>query len=339
MDRKHPCPKCEKAFLHQSHLRVHMRIHTNERPYKCNLCEKSFTQKGHLTTHMKVHSVEKPFKCYYNGCGESFKWKSGLEQHMYALHSDEILSKISPNDPKIMSRKCNFCSKLCASPAALRAHLITHTKERPFSCNFCNGTFTTKGNLNRHISNIHHKKETPSCSEKCAQDVQREQKESFERPSTSFLIPESTEFQEISFDENLFTLQDCEEFLETLNVNFGILQQEGFSQMTFSPDMDVEDRKHPCPKCEKAFLHQSHLRVHMRIHTNERPYKCNLCEKSFTQKGHLTTHMKVHSVEKPFKCYYNGCGESFKWKSGWNNTCTHCILMKFYLKFHRTTRR
>ncbi|XP_023217909.1 zinc finger protein 883-like [Centruroides sculpturatus] len=264
MDRKHPCPTCGKTFFHQCHLQVHMRIHTKEKPFQCNLCGKSFTQKSHLTTHMKVHSVEKPFRCNYNDCKKSFKRKSQLEQHTYIRHSDHILSNILPNDPRIISRKCNTCSKVCACPAALKTHIRTHTGERPFSCNFCNGTFPTKSSLNRHVKKTHPKKNTLSCSEESTQDVQREQKESLEQPSTSFQIPESIEFEEISSEDNFFTSKESEEFLENVDVNLEIIQLESSSQLDFFPEIDVEENYLECPFCSEQFSDEVSLKEHER---------------------------------------------------------------------------
>ncbi|XP_023213071.1 zinc finger protein 454-like [Centruroides sculpturatus] len=213
---------------------------------------------------MKVHSDERPFKCNYTNCERSFKRKGGLDQHMYRMHPDEILSKISPNDPKIISRKCNFCLKLCASPTELRRHLRIHTKEQPFSCNFCNDTFTFKSSLNKHIRKIHPKENTPSCCEISTQVDQREQIESFEKPSTSFQKPQSIEFEKITSDQNLFTLKDCEEFLETINVNLGIIQQEGSSQQTFFPEVDVDEIKLECPFCREQFFDNVSFKEHKR---------------------------------------------------------------------------
>ncbi|XP_023217904.1 zinc finger protein 184-like [Centruroides sculpturatus] len=213
---------------------------------------------------MKVHSDERPFKCNYNNCERSFKRKTELEQHTYRRHSDEILSKIPPNDLKIISRKCNFCLKVCASAAELRRHLRTHTGERPFSCNFCNDTFNFKSSLNRHIRKIHPKEKAPSCSEEKTQDVQREQKKSFEQPSTSFQRPQSIESEDISSEENLFTLQECEEFLENINVDLEILKLEGSSQVIFFPEMDVEEIKLQCPFCSEQFLDDDSLKRHER---------------------------------------------------------------------------
>ncbi|XP_023214494.1 zinc finger protein 12-like, partial [Centruroides sculpturatus] len=165
MEQEHQCSTCDQTFLSEHELERHVETHTGERPFQCNLCKKSFPFKSHLRQHKIVHSDERPFKCSYNNCEHSFKRKGDLDQHMYTAHSDEFLSKITPNDPKIMSRKCNYCLKVCQSPAALKIHLRTHNRERPFSCNFCNGTFTCKSNLNRHIRRFHPKEETPSFSE------------------------------------------------------------------------------------------------------------------------------------------------------------------------------
>ncbi|XP_028968105.1 zinc finger protein 544-like [Galendromus occidentalis] len=49
------CSICGKDFSTTWHMRVHMRGHTNERPYPCTICEKAFTQKGNLKAHMQRH--------------------------------------------------------------------------------------------------------------------------------------------------------------------------------------------------------------------------------------------------------------------------------------------
>ncbi|XP_023209344.1 oocyte zinc finger protein XlCOF28-like [Centruroides sculpturatus] len=264
MDREYQCPTCGKKYFNKYRLQTHIRIHKCERPFKCNLCEKSFSDKRNLTRHMMVHSDEKPFKCNYNGCKKNFKRNKDLERHMYGSHLDEILSKIPPNDPRIIRRKCNFCLKVCPTPSELTRHLRTHTGQRPFTCNFCNYTFTTKGNLYRHIRRMHSKEETPSCPEKSTQNVQREQDESFEQPSASFQRPQSIEFEEIPSEENLFTLKECEEFLENVNVDLEIIKLEGSSEVTFFPEMDVEEIQLQCPFCGEQFFDDVSLEEHER---------------------------------------------------------------------------
>ena len=50
---QHECDVCEKRFTRSGSLKVHMRIHTNERPYECDVCEKRFRYSSNLKAHMR----------------------------------------------------------------------------------------------------------------------------------------------------------------------------------------------------------------------------------------------------------------------------------------------
>ena len=81
---QHECDVCEKVFQYPSILAIHMRTHTNEKPYECDVCEKRFRQSGYLKSHIRIHTNEKPFEC--DVCEKRYRQLSGLKYHMRTQH-------------------------------------------------------------------------------------------------------------------------------------------------------------------------------------------------------------------------------------------------------------
>jgi hypothetical protein len=112
------CETCDKSFVCPSSLAVHMRTHSEVKPYVCETCGRAFSQSGNLGRHRRTHSGEKPHVC--DTCGMTCSTSGQLTVHMRA-HSGER--------PHV----CGTCGKAFSRSSHLDVHMRTHAGGRPKS--------------------------------------------------------------------------------------------------------------------------------------------------------------------------------------------------------------
>ncbi|XP_055589810.1 zinc finger protein 883-like [Uranotaenia lowii] len=133
-------PGCERYYVEQRSLDVHMFTHNGVKPFTCNYCDKGFTQKCNLEKHERVHTGEKPFRCQL--CNKSFSQSGYLAIHQRIHNHDKPYP-------------CEECGKCFTSSSALKVHLRSHSGEKPYACDSCNKCFSRQETLNIHKQRKH----------------------------------------------------------------------------------------------------------------------------------------------------------------------------------------
>ncbi|KAF7561606.1 hypothetical protein G7046_g2560 [Stylonectria norvegica] len=111
-------PSCNKSFTQKTHLDIHRRTHTGDKPYNCDYpgCKLTFSQMGNLKTHVRRHTGERPYSC--DKCGRRFAQRGNVRAH------EQTHQGLKP-----------FICKL----------------------DDCNKTFSQLGNMKTHQNNFHKK--------------------------------------------------------------------------------------------------------------------------------------------------------------------------------------
>lgn len=195
------CTLCGHAFTQKANMEKHMLTHSGRKDFCCRECPATFARKAHLQGHLIVHNRNEKFKCSF--CSASFPHQT--RDHLISVHlavtepkcetcfenvksPKEIKQTVSHgNNIKCekcdnsycnevylaihisqhnLEKSCQICGKIFKSPAALRAHFLTHSNKRDFPCSLCPASFKAENKLRRHMNTVHSTKRVicPKCS-------------------------------------------------------------------------------------------------------------------------------------------------------------------------------
>ena len=83
--RPYQCDTCDKTYLTATHLKSHKQaVHSDSKKYSCVICNKRFPYENSLKMHMMLHTGDRPFLC--NHCGRGFVNQSALKVGLLSLY-------------------------------------------------------------------------------------------------------------------------------------------------------------------------------------------------------------------------------------------------------------
>ncbi|XP_030756317.1 zinc finger protein 236-like [Sitophilus oryzae] len=328
--KQNSCSLCPYVTNSEEKLRRHLSFnHTDTVDKVCKFCYKDFKKPSDLARHLRTHTGERPYEC--TQCKKKFSLKSTLESHSRTHDSSSQKTVV-----------CDVCNANLTTKSSLKVHMLLHTGERPYACNFCDQTFRTSAIRRAHEKNIHvngvkHTQQPPKgfklmkyVAEELVEDLQRQEQPKIQEqiilaPNQEPLSLDSVNFLQNIQNSSIIVAENAIPFSlsDIALINYGeeqnLMDLKDLDETLQNEEVtckvpQAKSSKIECDLCHKLYASKDVLRKHKKnVHGQNKKFPCIKCDKGYDDSEELNKHIiKVHTGHRPYSCQYcpNSFGES-----------------------------
>ncbi|XP_041377910.1 zinc finger and BTB domain-containing protein 41-like [Gigantopelta aegis] len=305
-DNEYVCTVCPAICFSDEAADAHLVSHSES---WCEKCDKQCLSVTCLKAHQSRCQGYSTFTCLFSGCEYTVRSRYAVFKHTVAVHSKEKL----------------FECALCSFDTSLVNGFVNHIKTSHYispvlkkgrtSCEICGTKFRGQRVLREHKRSIHGI-EVPELQAICEVCGKVFKKNSLKSHMNNTHLDQAVPCEFDGCSSIFVTKMKMKQHYRHVHLGIKAVKCpfEGCSYGCHSKcRMDIhynmvhlKVRSIPCtwPGCDKRFYRDTHLAVHLRIHSDEKPLSCELCEYRCRQRAALNWHM--NKQHKPEVCDENG---------------------------------
>ena len=219
-----------------------------------------------------------PQDCFF--CLKKLSNRKKLREHQFSVHFKNVGEFM-----------CGICKQRFVFGRQLKAHMLVHSDNRNFQCQYCGLTCKRRSHLHKHIE-THNKERNYRC------DVCHK----------NFRV--QAELKDHCMSEHKNETSQCNVCKQTLHTPFSVY----IHSMRHSGTRD-----HLCETCGATFKRKQHLIAHMNIHAEvKEKMKCPICSKEVPDRKYLRKHFEQFHKDMASNYKYDYvcevCGKDFAYK-------------------------
>ena len=219
-----------------------------------------------------------PQDCFF--CMKKLSNRKKLREHQFSVHFKNVGEFM-----------CGICKQRFVFGRQLKAHMLVHSDNRNFQCQYCGLTCKRRSHLHKHIET--HSKERNYRCDVCHQNFKVQ-----------------AELKDHCMSEHKNETSQCNVCKQTLHTPFSVY----IHSMRHSGTRD-----HLCETCGASFKRKQHLIAHMNIHAEvKEKMKCPLCSKEVPDRKYLRKHFEQFHKDMAATYKYDYvcevCGKDFAYK-------------------------